>query len=128
MPRPSLDAHALDLGGVADLEAHAEVLGTVVEEEDGEDSVVDDGADEVGDAVHQGVEVERGVEGVGERVEEVRPVEGLDANFGVGGVRVKEFRRGGAVVPFEAVFGRGGLGGGGFGGLRFVGWRHSALR
>jgi len=60
-----LDAHALDFGGVADLEAHAELFGAVVEEEDGEDLVVDDGADEVGDAVHQGVEVEGGVEGVG---------------------------------------------------------------
>ena len=76
-----LDAHALDLGGVADLEAHAEVFGAVVDEEDGEDVVVDDGADEVGDAVHEGVEVEGGVEGVGELVEEV-DLEGLDANFG----------------------------------------------
>ena len=66
-----LDAHALSLGGVAYLEAHAEVLGAVVDEEDGEDAVVDDGADEVGDAVHEGIEVEGGVEGVGELVEEV---------------------------------------------------------
>ena len=73
MPRPSLDAHALDLGGVAGLEAHPELVGAVVEEEDGEDAVVDDGADEVGDAVHQGVEVEGGVEGVGEASEEIRP-------------------------------------------------------
>src|SRR5260370_11448243 len=66
-----LDAHALDLAGVTDLEAHAEVFGAVVEEEDGEDFVVDDGADEVGYAVHEGVEVEGGVEGVGELVPEV---------------------------------------------------------
>ncbi len=111
-----LDAHAFDLGGVADLEAHAEVFGAVVEEEDGEDAVVDDGADEVGDAVHEGVEVEGGVEGVGEVVEEV-DLEGLDADFGVGGVWVKESGRGGAVVAFEGVFGRDGLGGGGFGGF-----------
>ena len=73
------DAHALDLGGVAGLEAHAELVGAVVEEEDGEDAVVDDGADEVGDAVHEGVEVEGGVEGVGEAVEEV-DLEGFDAD------------------------------------------------
>ena len=84
-----LDAHALDLGGVADLEAHTQVLGAVVDEQDGEDAVVDDGADEVGDAVHQGVEVERGIERVGERVEEV-DLERLDANLGVGGVGVKQ--------------------------------------
>ncbi len=103
---------------VADLEAHAEVFGAVVDEEDGEDLVVDDGADEVGDAVHEGVEVEGGVEGVGELVEEV-DLEGFDANFGVGGVGVEENRRGGAVVAFEGVFGWGRFGGGGFGLLRF---------
>ena len=121
------DAHALDLGGVADLEAHAEVFGAVVDEEDGEDFVVDDGADEVGDAVHEGVEVEGGVEGVGEVVEEV-DLEGFDANFGVGGVGVEECRRGRAIVAFEGVFGRACFGGGGFGALRFGGRRHSALR
>ncbi len=73
-------------GGVADLEAHPELLGAVVEEEDGEDAVVDDGADEVGDAVHEGVEVERGVEGVGEGVEEVDLVQGSTRIFaGCGG-------------------------------------------
>ena len=111
---------------MADLEAHAEVFGAVVDEEDGEDFVVDDGADEVGDAVHEGVEVEGGVEGVGELVEEV-DLEGLDADFGVGGVGVKECGRGGAIVAFEGVFGWGRFGGGGFGVLRFVGRRHSAL-
>ena len=68
---------------MAGLEAHPELVGAVVDEEDGEDAVVDDGADEVGDAVHQGVEVEGGVEGVGEAVEEV-DLEGLDARAGFG--------------------------------------------
>ncbi len=77
-----LDAHALDLGGVAGLEADAEVAGAVVDEEDGEDAVVDDGADEVGDAMHEGVEVEGGVEGVGEAEEEVE-LDGLEADVGV---------------------------------------------
>jgi hypothetical protein len=120
------DAHAFDLGVVADLEAHAEVFGTVVEEEDGEDFVVDDGADEVGDAVHEGVEVKGSVEGVSELVEKV-DLERLDANFWIIGVRVEECRRGGAVVAFEGVCGRGRFGGGGFGVLRFVRRRHSAL-
>src|SRR5580704_7123639 len=105
---------------MADLEAHAEVFGAVVDEEDGEDFVVDDGADEVGDAVHEGVEVEGGVEGVGELVEEI-DLEGFDANFWVGGVRVEEYGRSGAVVAFEGVFGSGRFGGGGFGALRLGG-------
>jgi hypothetical protein len=54
--------------------------------------------------MHEGVEIESGVEGVGELVEEV-DLEGLDANFWVGGVGVEEHRRGGAVVAFEGVFG-----------------------
>ena len=66
-----LDAEALGFGGVTGLEAHPELLGAVVEEEDGEDAVVDDGADEVGDAVHQGVKVEGLVESVCEPVEEL---------------------------------------------------------
>ncbi len=109
---------------MADLEAHPELLGAVVEEEDGEDAVVDDGADEVGDAVHEGVEVEGGVEGVGEGVEEV-DLEGLDADLRVGCVRMVERGRGGAIVALEGVCGRGSFGGDGFGVLRFVRRRHS---
>lgn len=99
-----LDTDAFDLGGVADLEAHSEVFGAVVDEEDGEDFVVDNGADQVGDAMHEGVEVERGVEGVGEFVEEV-DLERLDANLWVGGVGVEEGGRGGAIVAFEGLCG-----------------------
>ncbi len=112
---------------MTDLETHAEVFGAVVDEEDGEDLVVDDGADEVGDAVHESVEIEGGVEGVGELVEEV-DLEGLDANFWVGGVRVEEDRRGGAIVAFEGMGGRGCFGSGGFRAWRFGGRRHSAFR
>ena len=75
--------------GVPGLEAHPEFVGAVVDEQDGEDAVVDDGADEVGDAVHEGVEVEGGVEGVGEALEEVE-LERFDADVGVGGVGVEE--------------------------------------
>ena len=67
----NLDAHAFDLRGVAGLEAHGELIGALVNEEEGKDAVVDDGADEVGDAMHEGVEVKGGVECVGETVKEL---------------------------------------------------------
>jgi hypothetical protein len=89
---------------VANLEAHSEVFGAVVEQEDGEYLVVNYGADQVGDAVHEGVEVERGVEGVSELMEEV-DLEGFDANSGVSGVGVKENWRGRPVVTLERVLG-----------------------
>jgi hypothetical protein len=47
-------------------------VGAVVYKEDGEDAVVDDGADEIGDTVEEGVEFEGGVESVGEAEEEVK--------------------------------------------------------
>jgi hypothetical protein len=120
-----LDAHAFDLGGVADLEAHTQILGALVDQEDGEDSVVDDGADEIGDAVHEGVEVKCGVESVGEVMEEV-DLERLDANLWVGRVRVEEYRLSGAIVTFKMVLGRRRFWGRGCDALRFDGRRHSA--
>ena len=54
-------------------------------------------------------------------------LEGFDTNFGVGGVGMEENGRGGAIVAFEGMFGWGRIGGAGFGALRFVGRRHSAL-
>ena len=66
-----LDAHALDLRRVAGLEAHAQIAGAVVDQQDGEDAVVDDGAHQVRDAVHQRVQVERGVQRVGQAHQEV---------------------------------------------------------
>ena len=83
-----LDADALDVRRVAGLEAHPQLVGAIVDQENGEDAVVDDGADEVGDAVQQRVQIERGVEGIGEADEEVE-LQGFDADVGVGGVRVK---------------------------------------
>jgi hypothetical protein len=50
-----LDPHTLDLRRVADLEAHAQIAGAVVEKQDGEDAVVDDGANQVGRALEQGL-------------------------------------------------------------------------
>ncbi len=96
------DAHALGLGGVADLEAHAQVVAAVVEEEDGEDAVVDDGANELGGALEKGFEVERGVERVGQ-AEKVVEVGGFDT--GVDGVEmsVRIGWVGGAIVALKLV-------------------------
>ena len=52
-------------GRVADLKAHAEFVGAVVEEKDGEDAVGNDGANKLGGAIEEGLQVERGVERVG---------------------------------------------------------------
>jgi hypothetical protein len=95
-------ANSLDFGGMAYLEAHPELLGAVVYQEDGEDAVVDDGSDEVGYPVHQGIEVECRVEGVGERVKELDLVEGFDLDI----CSLRRHLGTGAVISFEVVFGR----------------------
>jgi len=74
------NAGALGLGGVADLKAHAEIVGAVIQKKDGEDAVIDDGADELGGAVEEGLQVECSVEGVGQ-ADEVGEVRGLDADI-----------------------------------------------
>jgi len=66
-----LDAHPLDLGRVSGLEAHAQITGAIIHQEDGEDAVVDDRAHQVGHAMHQRVEFERGVQGVRQPHQEV---------------------------------------------------------
>jgi len=121
-PLATLDAATLDLRGVTGLEAHAELVVAVIDEEDGEDAVVDDGANEVGDAMHEGVEIEGGVEGVGEAVEKV-DLERLDANFRGFGGGVGS----GRVVALEEIVGRGLVGTGG-GGSRFVGDWHGKIQ
>jgi hypothetical protein len=94
------NAVALGLRGVADLEPHAEVVGAVIEQEDGEDAVLDDGTDELRGAVEEGLQVECGVEGVG-KLGEVGEVGGLDAD--VYGVKMGQgiVGVGGAIVSFE---------------------------
>jgi len=90
---------------VADLVAHAQLVGAVVDEEDGEDAVVDDGADEFGGAGEQGLQVERGVEGVSQLDEEVE----------LGGLHARECGRGFGGVVGRGVPGRGwGFGGHGY--------------
>ena len=92
-------AHAGGFGCVADLEAHAQVVGAVVEQEDGEDAVRDDRADQLGGAIEKGLQVERGVERVG-HVGEERQVGGFDTGVLGIDVGVRVFRIGGAVVAF----------------------------
>ena len=97
---PELDAQALDLRRVAGLEAHPELLGAVVQQQNGEDAVVNDGAHQIGDAVHEGVEVERGVQGIGEAMQKI-DLQGLEAGCVCrgGGCGAR------SIVPFEGVLG-----------------------
>ena len=94
------DGGALDLGGVTDLEADAEVFAALVDEQDGEDAVGNDGAHEFSGAFEQGAEVERGVEHLGE-ADQIAIVPGIDAH--VDGVEVGA--GGWAVVALELRFG-----------------------
>jgi len=94
------------------LEAHPEFVGSIVYEQDGEDAVVDDCPDKVGDSVEQGIEIERSVERVGQPQEEVQ-LQRLDADVRLERVAVQERTRSrvrGAIVAFEGDmfrFGRG---------------------
>ena len=67
-----LHAHPLHLGSMAGLEPHPEFVGSVVEQEDREDAVIDDRAHQVGDAVHERVEVKRRIQRIGKAMEEVQ--------------------------------------------------------
>jgi hypothetical protein len=77
--------------------------------------------------MHEGVEVEGGIEGVGEFVEK-RNLEGFDANVWVGGVGVEELRGRRAVVSLVMMLGLGRFGAGGWSRARFDRGRPSALR
>ena len=80
------NAHPLNFRGVADLEAHAQFVGAVVEQQDGEDAVMDDGAHQLRGAVEQGLQVERGVQRVGQ-LHQIGDVGRLNA--GVDGVKMR---------------------------------------
>jgi hypothetical protein len=60
---------------------HPELIGAVVQQQDGKDAVVDDGAHKVGHPVHERVQIERGIEGVGQTHQEV-DLQGLGAGHG----------------------------------------------
>ena len=99
------DARVLDLGRVADLKSHAQLVRAVVEQEDGKDTVGDEGANQLGGAGEQGLQVECGVERVGE-THQIGDVGGLDAR--VDGVESGRRGRGvgGAVIALELVWRR----------------------
>ncbi len=65
------DPQALDFGRMADLKAHAQVVGAFIQQQDGEDLVVDDGAHQVRGAVQQGLQIEGGVQSVCQPDEEL---------------------------------------------------------
>ncbi len=75
-----LDLEPLGLGGVADLEAHTQIVGAVVEQQNRKDAVVDDGADQSGGPVQERLEIESGIESVGE-TEQKLTLQRLDANL-----------------------------------------------
>ena len=72
------NARALYLRRVADLKAHAQLVRAVVEKKDSEDAIGNDGANEFGGAAEQGLQIERGVERVGE-AHQIGDIGGLDA-------------------------------------------------
>ena len=74
---PDLDAGAVCiLARIADLEAEAQLLRALVQQKDGEDFVIDDLANQFGDPAQGRVEVERGVDHVGDFEEQ-----GIDLNL-----------------------------------------------
>ena len=114
-----LDLQPFCLGAVPDLEAHAQVVGAVVEQQNGEDAVVDHRAHQAGGAVQQRLQVEGGVERVGEAQQEFA-LQRLDAHLRRGRRQVGA----GPVVPLEGMGSgpRGGaLGGRDLGAANFFG-------
>ncbi len=66
-PWPDLDPSAIGiLPRIADLKTEAQLLRALVQQKDGEDFVVDDLANQFGDPAQGGVEVERGIDHVGD--------------------------------------------------------------
>ena len=93
---PHADAHPLDLRLVPDLEAHAQIVGAVVDQQNGEDAVVDDRTDQGCGVFKKRLEVERGVQRVGQADQEFR-LQRIDVHLG-GALRC--LRRNGPVIPF----------------------------
>ena len=80
-------------------------LGAVVEQKDGKDAVVNDGAHQLGGAIEQGLQVEGGIEGVCE-VDQIGEVGRFNAGVERVEVGVRVVGVGGAVVAFKLVFRR----------------------
>ena len=97
-PFAHADTHALSLRRMADLEAHPQIVGAVVEQQNGEDAVIDDRAHKVGCALQQCLEVKRRVQRIGEP-DEVFGLQWFDARGRFGERRLG----GGPIVPFKTV-------------------------
>ncbi len=102
-------AHALDFRRVADLKAHAEVVGAVVEKKNGEDAIGEDGTNQFRGADEERFEVEGGIERVG-KLDEVGEIGGFNADVGGVQMRVGIGRIDRTIVAFE-FSGFGGIGG-----------------
>ena len=89
---------ALRFRRMADLEAHPQVVGAVVQQKDGKDAVIDDGADQLRGLVHDGLQVEGGVECVRQPHEKCE-LDRLRAHLRAG----RRSLAGGPIISFEAV-------------------------
>ena len=92
---------------MADLETDAQLAGAVVEEKNGEDAVRNDGLNQLGGAVEEGLQVEGGIENFS-HLRQVGNIGGFHS--GIGGVKMGAWvgRVGGAIVAFEVgIAGRG---------------------
>ena len=105
------DALSLDL--MANLKAHAQVVSAVVEQEDGEDAVMNNGSNKLRGAVEQGFQIERGVE----RVSQFHEIGNVcRVNAGIDGLNRRGWA-GGAIVAFKV----------GMAGRRWWNGRHRAV-
>jgi len=77
-PLAHRNARALDLGRMADLEPHAQLVRPLIQQKNGKDAIGKDGAHQLRGAAEQGLQVERGVERVSQ-THEIGHIRGLDA-------------------------------------------------
>ena len=70
-PFAHADSQALCFGRMADLKAHTQVVGPLIQQQDGENLVVDDGAHQVRSAMQQSLQIQGGVQGVRQPYEEL---------------------------------------------------------
>ncbi len=75
------NAQPLDMRGVAYLEPDAQFMGAVVQQENGEDAVGNDGAYQFRCPAEQGFEVERGIQRIG-KLHQIGYIHRFDADIG----------------------------------------------
>ena len=90
------NAQALGLRRVADLKSHAQLVGAIVQQQDGENSVVNDGANKIRDAMQKRLQVKRGVQRIRKAGEEV-DLERIDPRL----IARRRSGRNGTVIAFE---------------------------